>query len=439
MGIFEEDNEGGQKTYGAFREEELEESGSERSALYLTVAYAVCAFLLFEGLFIVLWEHPSSLGLTGPFSKSEGVFLYIVAWGDIIAAFLCTIAIWFGTAFNSQNVMPIGWRDTRSGRMHKGVAKLGAGTLLLWRILVCLSIAPWAGIMLAFSPPTADKVSMYVMVCAYLILSIFLVYILTLAYRQIVFDSIRFQEYLDKQALGERKRLLRNAHRDNHYADCNDGGRDCEVEPVLFTLVDLAPTITLYTLVIATACVWSFFHLVISGNTAGGWAFFASTPEVRTTFWWEVFLYPICFFFALFGLAGSATLSSTTAPVLEEHQCRSSVLLFFLSSVFRFGLLFAITGMDLLEKNTCGFYLHGVAGFAYSSPWSPTGGILLHCVSSEWGLLAAVLVFCLLDAYLIWGTYKLYHHSHAWKLGKRSKNAIEYGAAPHWDDGYEAS
>lgn len=396
-----------------------ERSGSVAAAMHLPMAYLVSTYVLFEGLFILFHGMPS-MGLRGLFSESETVFLYIVAFGDVIAGIAGATAIWF-----SHNLMPLGYR--KMSMMHAPVAKYGSGMLLAWRILVCLSIAPWAGIALAFSPQGADKAWMWLLLCAYICLSIFIVYVLILTFRHIYSDGVRLQEHIEKQALNERRVLLADAHRNNNWADCDAGGRDVELEPIMFGLFELAPTITLYTIVIAAACAWSWFHLILTGQTAGGWIFFSSTPQVDTTFWWEVFLYPICFAAAVIGFSGAATLSETTMA-LDENQARSSMLIFFLSCGFRFGLLFAVTGMCFLEKNTCGFYLHGLSSIAYGQPGGLALGLSIHCLPSEWLLLAGALTAFLLDAYLIWGTYKLYHHSHSWKFEERSINVGEKGA-----------
>jgi len=393
-------------------------------------AYFVCMYMLVEGFLIILhtWPHDGKLDLAGPFEKSETGYLYVVAWGDIVAAVIGAIGIWF-----SHNLLPIGWRST--SKMHSTVAIVGAGTMLVWRSLICLSFAPWAGIMLAFSAPDTDKVWMYVLVCAYIVWSIFLVYTLAMAFRQAVSDGRRFQKHLDLQAVHERQQLLISAgswREDNIMID-GAAMAEHEVEPDLFGVLPLADCVTLYTIVIAAACVWSFIHLMLTGETAGGWAFFSSTPKVPSTFWIEVFLYPISFLGALIGLAGASSLSGSA--FLEEKPSTSSILVFLLSSMLRFALLFAVTGMDLLEKDTCGFYLHGAANFAYKSPWSPATGGYIHCQPMSWLFLLGVLVCCCLDGYLIWGTFKLWQHAQEWEFQPiEAKTMGDYGAAQAIDD-----
>merc|ERR1719198_1392795 len=109
---------------------------------------------------------------------------------------------------------------------------LGAGLVLAWRSLVCLSIAPWAGFMLAFASAEVDKVWAYVLLCIYFALSIFLVYVLAMTFRQVVSDSKRFQRYLDAQALQERQQLLitaGNYRQDDQHID-GDALNEHEVE-----------------------------------------------------------------------------------------------------------------------------------------------------------------------------------------------------------------
>lgn len=382
-------------------------------------AYLVSTYCIIEGV-IILIEDPD-LNLAG-FDKSETGYLQVVAWGNIVFALLGALGTWFG-----HNILPMGWRHT--SKMHSTLAMLGAGLFLAWRALVCLSFAPWAGILLAFSP-TNDKVWAYVLVCCYIAFSILLVYVLAMAFRQTVCDSKLFQQHLNAQALEERQRLLLNAHnyrrrREDGEADARhadgDGMHDHEVEPELFSVFPLAETVTLYALVIAIACLWNFIHLCFSGHTSGGWVFFSKTPEVSSTFWLEVFLWPISFVCALAGMAGALSFcgsgieSSGGQLFLDEGTSSSAVLLFLIQSMLRFGLLFAVTGMAFIEKDTCGFYINGLSKLAYRSYWSPMNG-MVHCHGWEYLLLAGALVCCILDGYLIWGTFQLWHHARDWKF-----------------------
>lgn len=400
-----------------------------RSALYgyvcglpvIAFAYAVCAYMMFEGLILILDVEPDHprFGLKGPFSNSETGFLDVVAWGDIVAAVIGAVGIWF-----SHNLLPVGWRNT--SKLHSTMAMLGTGIVLAWRSLVCLSFAPWAGIVLAFSTPDGDRVFVYAFILGYIALSIFLVYVLAMAFRQAVSDGKRFQQHSDAQALRERQQLLisaSNHRRENRNVDGEDLSYH-EVEPELFGFMPLAETVTIYSIVIAVACVWCIIHLVITGHTSGGWAFFSKTPEVASTFWLEVFLWPLSFICALIGMSGASSFSG--AGFLDEKPALSSLLVFLIGSMLRFGLLFAVTGMDLLEKNTCGFYLSGLSKVAYTS----APGMSLHCVPMEYLLLAGVLLCCILDGYLIWGTFQLWHHAQNWRFGSYAKESSDYGAAP---------
>merc|ERR1719152_491853 len=64
--------------------------------------------------------------------------------------------------------------------------------------------------------------------------------------------------------------------------------------------------------------------------------------------------------------------------------------------------------MDIIEKDTCGLYINGLARVAYSSYWSSANGFI-HCTPLEYLFLAGALLCCLLDGYLIWGTFSLWH------------------------------
>jgi len=352
-------------------------------------SYLVCAYLIFEGLYLLCKDRPLQLGLAADFSKSESGFLYILAWGDIVVAVIGAIGIW------------------STSKMHSTIAIAGSGILLGWRCLVCVSFVPWAGIMLAFSSATTNKVSMFVFICVYFAFSIFLVYILMMAFRQVMSNTMCFQQHLDAQA--ERKKLLiaGESWAGNFDRDGEDM-TDIEVEPVLFGVLPLAETVSLYAAVIAVACMWNFLHLMITRESSGGWAFFSSTPKVDTTFWLEILLWPLSFCCAFIGLAGASKFCESVFN--EEKQSTYSLLVFLLGSMLRFGLLFAVTGMNIIEKNTCGFYVNGLATLAYSSPLAPRNGFWFHCLPNEYLFLAGALACCTLDGYLIWGTFQLWTH-----------------------------
>lgn len=367
-------------------------------------AYLICIFMIVEGA-VILTEDPQ-LGLAG-FEKSETGYLHVVAWGDIVFAMIGALGVWF-----SHNLLPTGWRNI--SKMHSTIGMLGTGCLVIWRLLVCLSFAPWAGIMLAFAPANTDKLWAYALICGYMALSIFLVYVLALAFRQAVCDSKRFQQHLNMQALAERKRLLTKAHDvrqqgNMHHAE-GDAMRLHEVEPELFGTLPLAETVTLYAAVIAIASLWNFVHLCLTGHSSGGWAFFEGAPQVSATFWIEAFVWPISFVCALIGFAGA--LSFCDAGFLDSKPSLASLLFFLIASMLRYAFLFAITGMDLIEKNTCGFYVNGLARLAYTGG----GSGFLHCRGTEYLFLAGTLLCCILDGYLIWGTFQLWHHARDWQF-----------------------
>lgn len=376
-------------TYDKAEREQISTYGYVCGIAVIPCSYLVCAYLIFEGLYLLRKERPLQLGLAGDSSKSESGYLYLLAWGDVMAAVIGAIGIW------------------ASSKMHSTVAIAGSGILLGWRCLVCVSFAPWAGIMLAFSSPTTDKVSMFAFVCIYFALSIFLVYILMMAFRQVMSITMCFQQHLDAQA--ERKMLLIAGESwAGNFDIGGEGMIDMEVEPVLFGVLPLAETVSLYAAVIAAACMWNFLHLMITRESSGGWAFFSSTPEVSTTFWLEILLWPLSFCCAFVGLAGASKFCESV--FVEEKQSTDSLFVFLLGSMLRFALLFAVTGMSVIEKNTCGFYANGLATLAYNSPLAPRNGFWIHCLSNEYFFLAGALACCTLDGYLILATFQLWTH-----------------------------
>lgn len=377
-------------------------------------AYLVCALMVFEGLFVLLHDSDWQLLKVGPFKQSEMGFLQFVAYVDIIVAIIGAFGIWFG-----HNLLPAGWRTI--SKLHSTIAIAGAGVLLGWRVLVCLCFPPWAGILIAFSTP-GSKVALWVFVAFYVVLSMIAVYILLLAFRQIVSTSKRFQQHLDAQALGERRQLLLNAdmsRRGNFHAD-GEAMHDHEVEPHVFGVLPLAESVTIYAAIIAIVCLWAFFHLVITGHTFGGWAFFAGTPVVNITFWLEIIIYVLSLGFAVVGFAGAASFSGM--GFVREDPATLCVSAFLLASMARFALLFSVTGMDLLEKDTCGLYVHGLANIAYKSPSSAASGFGLHCQPIEFLFIFAVIVFCIMDAHLVWATYQLWQHSQEWVFHPKGKD-----------------
>lgn len=411
--------------YDEVEKERIAANGYVCGLPVLPFAYLVCIYMIFEGLYILLNDLKRlGLGLAGPFHASETGFLEFVAWGDIVAASLGSMGIWF-----SQNIFGVGWRQI--SKMHSTVAILGSGAALAWRTLVCLGFAPWAGIMLAFSTPNSDKVSLYLLVAAYIAFSIFLVYVLAMSFRQCVSDSRRFQQHLDTQAVQERQQLLMTAgsYRQDPRNPSADGEamRDHEIEPELFGILPLAESVTVYTILVAVASLWAFTHLILTGGSSGGWAFFAYTPRVASTFWIEAFLWPASFFCAVLGMAGASSFSGS--GFIEEKPSTSSVLIFLLASMLRFALLFAVTGMDLVEKNTCGIYM-SLANLG--NLMSPATGIWIHCSGPEYLLLGGMLVCCALDAYLIWATFQLWHHAQDWIFGDYVETEVAEAPWRQW-------
>lgn len=409
----DESPESGINVYDEVETDKNKRHGFVCGIAVIPAAYLVCALMIFEGLFVLL--HGSfHLVRVGPFKQSETGFLEFVAYVDIIVAIVGALGIWFG-----HNLLPVGWRTI--SKFHSTIAMVGAGMLFGWRSLVCLCFPPWVGILLAFSPP--PKATLWAFAVCYLVLSLIVAYILLLAFRQVVSTSKRFQQHLDAQVLGERKQLLFNAHMargDDFHAD-GEAMHEHDVEPHVFGVLPLAQSVTLYAIIMGIVCLWAFFHLAITGQTFGGWAFFAGTPVVNITFWLEIILYVLSLGFAIAGFLGAASFSGV--GFVREEPATLCVLAFLVGSMARFALLFSVTGMDLLEKDTCGLYVHGLANIAYKSPSSAASGFGLHCQPIDFLFLLGVVVFCIMDAHLIWATYELWHHSQEWVFHPIGKGA----------------
>lgn len=297
---------------------------------------------------------------------------------------------------------------------------LGTGMILVWRCLVLVSFAPWAGLWLAFEGPKEIKFLMYVFVAVYIILCIILVFVLARTFRQTVTDTLRLQQSFDAQAIEERSQLLHLASHGRAQGFHADGehGRHHELEDEVFGVFPLAPAIMGYALVIGVACLLGFLWVLFSGRSAGGWAFFAEHPSVNTTFWLELFLYVLGAATAFAGVLGCLVLSGRRVKHLPSttELAGTCLVIFLAGSMFRFAMLFAITGMTFVEKNTCGFYVHGLAQLAYFTPWSRGSEYWLHCQFVEYVVLLLTLGMCVLDGYLLWCTYKLLHFSQDWEV-----------------------
>lgn len=300
--------------------------------------------------------------------------------------------------------------------MHSFCSNCGIIILLAWRGAVTLMFPPWAGILLAFTTPDSNRMWLYLAIFLYIGFCIVILYIVTMALIRCVHDSRLFQEHLDVQHLHERKKLLNAAHecrQVNQHIDGEDM-HEHDVEPYLFGFLPLAETVAVYAVIMAGAMLMSWLHLVVSGHTAGGWAFFSSTTHVFQTYWLEFFLYPIGFAAAIVGLLGASSFSGH--GVLDETTALTALSTFLLVNMIRFAFDFAITGMNLLEKNTCGFYINGIAVLAYRDPHAPKNNAMFHCPPMDFLFLLAMFGIMLLDFYMIWSTFQLYHHAEGWSI-----------------------
>jgi membrane protein implicated in regulation of membrane protease activity len=358
-----------------------------------------------------------------PFRGSEQVYLWIVGVGDILCGIMGFLGIWL-----SRNLVPLGWRQM--AKLSSTWSMLGTGLVLVWRSLVLVTFAPWAGVWLAFDGHQEIKFLMYIFVVAYLVLSVILVFVLARAFRQTVSDALHLQEHTDSQHVQERGYLLHQAalaRQQDFHAD-GAHGRDHEVEPEVFGVFPLAPAVTCYALVIGIALLLAFLFTLLTGRTVGGWAFFAEHPKVNTTFWLELFVDLISVGTAIAGVVGASVLAGIRLKRMSTTLDLAILCLqiFLIGSMFRYAMTFAVTGMAFLEKNTCGFYVHGLAQMAQYKPWSRGNEGWMHCELVEYFALLLALVICVVDGYLVWCTYKLWHFAQDWTVRDPEEEDAQY-------------
>jgi len=171
------------------------------------LGYTICALLLLEGCWIG-WmftvkkgpthEGPSLGGLVftswkvlgshNPFSKVLIKGLQVVALGDVVCAVLSTagLSLILADPFSSQSAL--------------AAPKVFMATLLVWRILVILATAPWLGFAFAFQEQFESPFWPIFYGLAYIIVSLYIVWLYTLVMRVVVTDSMLYHV--------ERERLL---------------------------------------------------------------------------------------------------------------------------------------------------------------------------------------------------------------------------------------
>jgi hypothetical protein len=395
----------------------------------VALTYVICVYIVLEGVLILFYDPSGLLDvIKGPFSAAEVAVLYGAGYGDIIAGIIGLTGVWLGT-----NLLQ-GWR--KLAPMHSFLATSFTITIIFWRCLVSLVFAPWVGTLLAFAFAAQDRLYPMLIALAYMSWSIWILYVLIMAFKEITHDTRQFQVHLNEQRLHERKFLLRVAAKARLDGIAQDGEamNDHELEPHLFGIFPLCETVTLYAVLIATVMLLSTVHVSFNGQTAGGWAFFTGTPTVPETFPLECVLYPICFVCAVFGVLGTSTFGGF--GFLEEKSAMKAILLFLFSAAVRFCLLFSITGMALIERNECGIYINGVARMA-SAPMNPLSGAtrnndLLHCSNSSIFVFVLAFIFMLLDAYMVWGTFQLHHHAMDWVVGDNRELEDEDSPFDKW-------
>mmetsp|Transcript_56688 Transcript_56688/g.99140 ORF Transcript_56688/g.99140 Transcript_56688/m.99140 type:complete len:436 (-) Transcript_56688:164-1471(-) len=388
--------------------------------------WAACAWLIFEGFallaalsttgWVTLNFVTSATSETNAMHASEKVFLYIMAYCDIIFAFLAFVSMWC-----SRNVLVDNWQ--KYGKGYAMIPTLAVGVLIAFRILVTLGLGPWVGIWLAFTPPDQDKFEACFWAFMYFAFCLFLLYVLLLAFRKAVAEGQQVQRYANEWAVEERMQLLINAHHVRNWGHPTDGEslKDIEVEPLIFGLFPLTETIAAYALLITMACVACLMEMGFWGGVIGGWAFFAEKGMDTSTYWLEIVLYILSIFPAAIGfLAAVSLLDKQARPPV------TALFVFLLGSLARFSMMVPVTGMTLIANmNICGLYVRWLSNISTKTPWFASSPV--HCGLGELGTICLVILVALLDGYLIWGVYQVWHHSRMKSLSL--KDGVEvYGS-----------
>merc|ERR1719265_2557431 len=147
----------------------------------------------------------SATAETNPMRLREAIFLYIVGYGDIILAAFAFASMWCG-----RNTLRTEWR--KYGKGYAAIPFLAIGVLTAFRIIVTLGVGPWVGIWLAFTPPEQDKFEACFWAAIYFFFSMFLIYVLVLAFRKAVAEGHHVQRLANEYVAEERLNLLSNVH-----------------------------------------------------------------------------------------------------------------------------------------------------------------------------------------------------------------------------------
>lgn len=304
--------------------------------------------------------------------------------------------------------------------------------LCCWRALSTIVVVPTLAVMLALEPPVYSRVMIFTWVILYLASNLAFLFILSVVYRSVDVEGQLHHQQAQAQAAEARLALLRR---------CKGLPLPAEV-PRAFGVFPLEETIAFYMLVTVVLSAWALVVMILQGNGTGAWAFFMSNKE-HTTFWLEamLFLTSLCAgvwgFSALVGhrddrgreeyltMAGHQGASEQRDLSKSKKRNALGVLGFFVFSILRFSLFIPVSGMTLMMADVCGLYVHGISKLPQfiTVPWSWPRSVPIHCTSFDLLTLLMAINFCLLDAYLLVLTYKLWDHYQVSNAGAGTKRA----------------
>eukprot|EP00747_Dinoflagellata_sp_TGD_P197243 gnl/TRDRNA2_/TRDRNA2_68391_c0_seq1.p1 gnl/TRDRNA2_/TRDRNA2_68391_c0~~gnl/TRDRNA2_/TRDRNA2_68391_c0_seq1.p1 ORF type:complete len:515 (+),score=81.63 gnl/TRDRNA2_/TRDRNA2_68391_c0_seq1:74-1618(+) len=396
----------------------------------LHIAYGICLAMIAEGLFGIcnvheLIERENGLfqGLNdhNPFAHGQWAIMAVVSYLDI---FLGAVAL--SAYFIATTEFPIARKfwPFRYYMPHASTA------LLAWRALVLLIIAPWVGIMLAFEPPHFDKTSYIFCTFVYITGNGIVIYMLMQIVSWSRQETVVIERALREESHVQRQALMRRAQTMNYPEYGTLIPADGEGDFTLFGCLPLEETVTLYTFLGGLASLVWFIEIATYNRTVGGWAWTMAMPKVDVTYGLETVVYFLSFIFcaaAIMGIfffhsardlesmireelvaAGSLAYSEQLDEAMKsKKRCVLAVLLYLLFSIFRFAVFFPITGMALVEKDVCGLYVHGLSSTALYRPVYGLG-VPMHCTKEDFGIIAATVVTFAVDAYFIYGIYRLW-------------------------------
>lgn len=392
----------------------------------LPAGYCVCFLALVEGL-VILFDVMgvidqdsglfSGLDQRNPFAAFEWKLLGIMGTGDLVFALFGACGLWLST-----NVMPFTVRYFDLN--HASICSTCINLFVVWRGIVAVIVAPWVGLMLAFEPDTYDKTQYVFWTVVYVAACVYVLWVLIFVARACIAESQLVQEFLRMQARDERQQLVERSR-------MNDVDITNPEDTEIFGCLPLEPTLAVYMLVLMLGHFMSLVYLLGSGRTLGGWAFLTQVPNVDMTYWLEALVYFFSSAFSLLGFCGIIFYRSAMDSEDEVKQrmlqagsgqdavgysedlelsskmrkrCAVFVLMYLIETICRFALFFPITGMVLLEKNVCGYYVRGLASVSIAKAAS----VPMHCTSQDVATVVLLTLVMLLDLYLVNGICRLW-------------------------------